>query len=454
MDHPSALSIEPGGHGVCEQEPHQSSTHPEIEAALSRPPLTTNGESSDSKDTTATPKPTPLSKHHRGWRKIVRNFEPSWFVVNMGTGIVSTLLHNFPYHAHWLVYLSYIMFVLNVGLFLIFSTLTLVRYTLYPYLWKPMIRHPQQSLFLSTFPLALATIINMVVFACVPAWEGNTWKLAWGLWWIDAVLAVASCFYLPFVIMAVHHQQIETMTAIWIFPVVAPVLASATGGLVTGIMPTTHEQEKLITVVTSYVLFGTGFPMALIILVIYFLRLTTARLPPREAIVSTFIPLGPLGMGGFSLITLGKVSMMLFGQTHTLPASKLVYAGDFLYLLGFCIALMLWGFGLVWLFFALATIVRTPRFPFNMGWWGFVFPLGTYATSTNALAEELPSAFFRVLGSIFSVSVMLLWVVVAIGTLQRSWTGKMFYSPCLAEFEKAESARIVLAHDGGGPKEV
>jgi hypothetical protein len=37
-----------------------------------------------------------------------------------------------------------------------------------------MIRHPAQSLFIGTFPMGLATIINMIVFVCVPAW-GYRW---------------------------------------------------------------------------------------------------------------------------------------------------------------------------------------------------------------------------------------------------------------------------------------
>jgi hypothetical protein len=35
-----------------------------------------------------------------------------------------------------------------------------------------MIRHPAQSLFLGTFPMGLATIINMIIFVCAPSW-GN-----------------------------------------------------------------------------------------------------------------------------------------------------------------------------------------------------------------------------------------------------------------------------------------
>ena len=109
-------------------------------------------------------------KNERGWRKIVRNFTPSWFAVIMGTGIVSILLHNLPYNGDWLYWISVAVFALNVALFLLFTFISIVRYTVYPEIWFAMIRHPAQSLFIGTFPMGLATIINMIVFVCVPAW--------------------------------------------------------------------------------------------------------------------------------------------------------------------------------------------------------------------------------------------------------------------------------------------
>jgi tellurite resistance protein TehA-like permease len=139
------------------------------------------------------------SKYGRGWRRIVRNFTPSWFAVNMGTGIVSILLHNLPYNGPWLQYISYIFFALNVALFVLFLLLSLLRYTLYPRIWKAMIRHPAQSLFLGCFPMGLATIINMICFVCIPNWGGEWWRVAWALWWIDTAVASATCMYLPFV---------------------------------------------------------------------------------------------------------------------------------------------------------------------------------------------------------------------------------------------------------------
>jgi tellurite resistance protein TehA-like permease len=86
----------------------------------------------------------------------------------MGTGIVSILLHNLPYNREWLYWISVAIFALNVILFCIFFTLSFLRYTLYPQIWSAMIRHPAQSLFLGTFPMGLATIINMIVLVCVP----------------------------------------------------------------------------------------------------------------------------------------------------------------------------------------------------------------------------------------------------------------------------------------------
>ena len=185
---PACSSTDAGAareHPCAHEDACQQTSYPEVETKTNPP-------------TPAHHVPSRMSLNH-GWRRIVRNFTPSWFSVIMGTGIVSGLLHNLPYHARWLDYLSYVVFALNVGMFVLFALISLLRYTLYPEIWTAMIKHPAQSLFIGTFPMGLATIVNMVVFVCVPAWGGNTWKLAWGLWWIDVVFAVASCCYLPFV---------------------------------------------------------------------------------------------------------------------------------------------------------------------------------------------------------------------------------------------------------------
>lgn len=46
--------------------------------------------------------------------------------------------------------------------------------------------------------MGLATIVNMIAFVCAD-WGYHTIMLAWALWWIDIVISLACCMYLPFV---------------------------------------------------------------------------------------------------------------------------------------------------------------------------------------------------------------------------------------------------------------
>lgn len=51
-------------------------------------------------------------------------------------------------------------------------------------------------------------------------------------------------------------------------------------------------------------------------------------------------------------------------------------AGHIAYVVGFFVALVMWGWGLLWFSFAIASLVKTARdvgVPFNMGWWGFTY---------------------------------------------------------------------------------
>lgn len=252
--------------------------------------------------------------------------------------------------------------------------------------------------------------------------------------------------------MSLHSgTELASMTAAWLLPIVSPIVAAATGGVVAEALLPLHPARAAATVIASYVLWGTGVPLALAVLVIYFQRLAVHKLPAREVVVSVFLPLGPLGQGGFGVMQLGKVARMLFPITGTLGGGDeqlAARAGEVLYVVGWLMAVVMWGFGLVWLFFAVATISRCKRFPFNMGWWGFTFPLGVYAVATVRMGEELPSGFFRVLGTGLSVVVALLWVGVAAGTVRRAWSGEMFFSPCVKSLD--EKTALMMRREGEG----
>lgn len=79
-------------------------------------------------------------------------------------------------------------------------------------------------------------------------------------------------------------------------------MAAASGAVVANVLVDIDPQHALWTVVVSYVLWGIGVPMALMVTTIYLQRLTLHKLPPKAVIVSVFLPLGPLGQGGFAYV--------------------------------------------------------------------------------------------------------------------------------------------------------
>jgi tellurite resistance protein TehA-like permease len=201
--------------------------------------------------------------------------------------------------------------------------------------------------------------------------------------------------------MALHTTSLNKMTAPWLLPIVAPIVAAATGAVVASVIP---PQQALWTIIASYILWGIGVPTAMVVLVIYFQRLTMVSLPPIEVAVSVFLPLGPLGQGGYGIMNLGRLALTVFPETHTL-SEHMINAGEILYVVGWSTATIMWGFALVWLFFAVMSITRK-RFPFNMGWWGFTFPLGVFTSSTLQMGRELPSRFFNIFGTVCGKSIL------------------------------------------------
>jgi tellurite resistance protein TehA-like permease len=91
---------------------------------------------------------------------------------------------------------------------------------------------------------------------------------------------------------------------------------------------------------------------------------------------------------------------------------------------------MLWGYGLWWLLLAILKTLHYLRdgMPFNLGCWGFTFPLGVYSLATLALAHATGLAFFSVVGSILVGCLAVLWFVVAVLTIVDGWDGHLFHT--------------------------
>ena len=95
----------------------------------------------------------------------------------------------------------------------------------------------------------------------------------------------------------------------------------------------------------------------------------------------------------------------------------------------------MWGYGLWWMATAALVTLRYLRqgLPFNLGWWGYTFPLGVYAVATLKLSTILPIPAFALFGAAQVVALAALWLIVGARTVRGAWRGDLFYSPCLME---------------------
>ena len=101
--------------------------------------------------------------------------------------------------------------------------------------------------------------------------------------------------------MSHRRSELEEMTALYLIPIVAVVIAATSGALVAGAIP--NRSHQLWTLVISYIFWGIGTPLSWIVLTIYFLRLIVHKPLKREVIVSLLLPIGPLGLSGFSSVS-------------------------------------------------------------------------------------------------------------------------------------------------------
>lgn len=368
------------------------------------------------------------------------NFPPSWFTVVMGTSITSSLLYAFPYQARWLHYLSYIVLALAVFFFVLFLTISLVRYIRWPTLIRLMLQHPQQSMFLGAFAVGFDAVVNLCATIICPHWGYNFTLFVWALWMLASVVSLAVGIGMPIIQFTRHEHSLSTVTGVMLLPVVGPIVAAAAGANIADVLPHAHAR---FTICVSYIMLGTGFTMAMLTLAMFYARLTIHKIPQAALTVTIFLPLGPLGQSNYALLRLATVLLKLTRESGAAFAAPSEFLPSEAHMMAFAVygvsiamGLMLWGFALVWLIIAVSLLTDmwlVSKLTFNLGWWGFTFPLGTFCAATGQLAKMFNSEAFRVLGSFFTVSEVVLWLGILTMTLYRAIQGEIFVAPCLLE---------------------
>ena len=135
-----------------------------------------------------------------------------------------------------------------------------------------------------------------------------------------------------------------------------------------------------------------------------------------------WLALGPIGTGALGLLLLGADAPRVFSAVD-IPGVGEVGRG-----IGLLGGTIFWGYGAWWFLLAVMTTIRYLRegLPFNIGWWGFTFPIGVYAVATLALARQTHLAPLFVFGAVLVAALVAFWCVVAFRTARGALDRSLF----------------------------
>jgi tellurite resistance protein TehA-like permease len=351
-------------------------------------------------------------------REMIRQFTPNWFAATMGTGILALALPQMPGIGASLKPVGEVMWFFNIGLFTFYRALyraldpvrprsaahLRAQYRIDVHRHDPDgPRHDHQRL------------SRIRYRALRRGHRAGRHGLV-----VDRRRHGGCGVLIPYFMFTRHQHSLDGMTAVWLLPVVAAEVTAASGGLLAPHLAQGSAQFGML--VTSYILWAYSVPVAFSILALLILRMALHKLPHEGMAASSWLArphrhrrAGHAGSGRRCACDHG-------------PGGDVVAQG-----IGTIAGLAL-GFGLWWL--ALASLI-TWRYwragiPFNLGWWGYTFPLGVFTVATFRLGTTLNLAFFGIVGTALTLALALMWIVVAAKTLIGGWRGNLFVSPCIA----------------------
>ncbi|KAK5065343.1 hypothetical protein LTR84_001181 [Exophiala bonariae] len=363
----------------------------------------------------------------------------------MGTGVCVQLLTHFPYPSYWLSNLAYVFWIADICLFAFFMALGILRVFMFPAIAKNIIDDFSQTSYLGAIVVAWETI----VLGVAQFYSSRTAGIyaAEAMFWIAVVGSSFVAFggiYFMYTRQKAH--SLEQVNGVWFLTFIPLIVCSTLGGAVA---PHLSYENGILVLFVSFLMWSLGVGMSFMLVPIYIWRLMSTLLPPQAVIVSTFVPIGPFGMGAYSTQQLASgLARRIAQRNFTLtnppqPPSDGAYIatiGEAIQWAGIILALFQLAVASFFLVEGVLAICTRAPGPFNVAFWSFVFPCGVYANAWNLMSTNLRNEGLKGWAASCTVAVVLLWLFCASMSFWKGvWQGKLFFAPGLqGSLEKQE----------------
>ncbi|KAG7838375.1 hypothetical protein KL943_000451 [Ogataea angusta] len=345
---------------------------------------------------------------------VLADFHPIYFVINMGLGITSSVMYNFPIEQVrvGMKYVGIVYFFIDLVAFIIIHALFFLRYFVLfnrydgVSFWG-LLKDHRLSVFLGAETMGLGSLINMIHYLR-PEWSLFTYTL----WWIQVALSLLCAWGVTFLMMAVNNLDASNLNATILLPVVTLTVASSTGSIVSAELDS--ARWKLSSEIVTFMLLSNALLLAFPLISVYFYKLLTLGLPSKASIYSCFIPIGVLGQGAFAtLLNFQQLAELLQNEPELIKATALL-SQEFLQVVAALLQLgsIYVAMSLVSMGICITVMATLGVFKYGLihSWsktlWASTFPLGTMAVSQSELYTLTGWLGFKITGTIYSFALI------------------------------------------------
>lgn len=335
----------------------------------------------------------------------------------MNAGVLALLTHQCPYQFPGLGIISTIFYIFDLLLFITFSIIFILRFTIFRLDAYNEIVSSQADLALcGCWPIAFLTLTSLTPLICSNAYWGRHafTILGYVMWWIAATWSLVVLFWVFITLIRRHEASSVRLPMMVIIPAVSVSTVAVTGGVVVSDSYEISARLAVPVIIVSFMMVGLGILLGLILSTYLFHQLLALGWPPAAQTASLFIFVGPMGQSAAALQQLGAAARM-YGKFAGYNKGTFLTAEAAAPLDVACIliALMLTGLGIVWSLLSVYAMIECAwkkELSWNPGWNAIIFPMGTLFTSTTLFAVSMDSPAWRVVtaGGIITLAVVFL----------------------------------------------
>ncbi|MFD0277178.1 TDT family transporter [Kitasatospora sp. NPDC127111] len=341
---------------------------------------------------------------------------PNWYAAVMGTAIVGNGAAALPVRPPGLTGFGELMWGLGLVALLVLGAARLVHLTRHrAAARRHLLDTPATAVFYGCPPMALLSVgFGTLVLGSRVIGTGPAVAVDAALWGAGTLYALTVAAGIPYLMITRHRLSALEANPTWLLPVVAPLVAAATGPALVPHLPAGTPQRAMLY--GCWALLGVGLLATLALLPVVLTGLVHSKPPAPALTPALFLVLGPLGQSTTAVHQLADAARQV---TPRLAPAVLAFAE----LYGVAVL----GVAMLWLVIAAAANLRARRagMTFAMTWWAYTFPVGTCVTGAAALARHTGFAGFTGLAAGLFVLLVAAWAVAACGTVAGLAGGRL-----------------------------